>query len=530
MSSFLVEPPAVVILTVDVLLIFLSLAVLFRLSREANAYSSACSILQSLAQAIGFARRDDAQEADLVRRRVMEEMQTLQQKRMKLACVAFLLMLTLGLLISAFVVSEDYGGWSTLRLTYMLWFSVIVFSLIASCWQFCSSWHAQATYGLMMLTILLFIQLMNAKQRGTIYVASFWFAGLRLALCSTCMDVKVATFWNVTCVLCNCWKFMRMVTDREIFKNDSRVFIACECFFCLIAVLGSACMREWMLATLHHHFSTKAHEVEHSASHLLLEHVCDAVLPTDADMKINGSADRFAAMLMLDSSRCKKGTDFQEFMPVEEDQERFRTLFASPCASSKPESNVPCMNVHLRNGIGNNLRVEVIGVKFKDINDEINYMFGVRESLEGQSFPIRDLGDRELVRVRRPPRRLGTPPAIAAASINDHGSSSTLSNASHGVPRLAAASFAQTSLNGQILSLAQLMMTWNLDTSWRKCCTFHSFVPQLRRLLDDLAVAPCKQGFHKNVRVQCKACGVLDSLDADNMCLCCNSEAALLSL
>eukprot|EP00928_Gymnodinium_smaydae_P094219 TRINITY_DN7879_c0_g3_i1.p1 TRINITY_DN7879_c0_g3~~TRINITY_DN7879_c0_g3_i1.p1 ORF type:complete len:273 (-),score=37.75 TRINITY_DN7879_c0_g3_i1:223-963(-) len=246
-------------------------------------------------------------------------------------------------------------------------------------------------------------------------------------------------------------------------------------------------------------------------------------------MKINGCADRFASMLMLDSSRCKKGTDVQDFMPLEEDQERFRELFASAGVSAKTESSVPCMNVQLRDAIGNNLRVEIIGVKFSNFNDEVNYKFGVRESLDGQSFPMRDLGELEPVRARRRARR-GTPSAIAAADMADHDSASTLSRESHGLSRLAAPSFVRTSLQGQIRSLAQLLMTWNLEASWRTCCTFHSYLPQLRRLLDDLAVAPCKQGLHSNVRVQCKACGVLDSINADNMCVCCDSEIALLSL
>eukprot|EP00928_Gymnodinium_smaydae_P094218 TRINITY_DN7879_c0_g2_i3.p1 TRINITY_DN7879_c0_g2~~TRINITY_DN7879_c0_g2_i3.p1 ORF type:complete len:546 (-),score=61.34 TRINITY_DN7879_c0_g2_i3:300-1889(-) len=529
MSAFLSEPPASVILTVDALLILLSLLILLRLSRESGAGTFACAILQRFAQAVGLVRRDDSGEVDHLRRRVMEELQTLQQKRMKLACAAFLLMLTLGLLISVVVVSSDYQGLYTMHLTYMLWSSVVVFVLIASCWQFCSSWHAHTTYGLMMITILLFIQLMNEQQRGQVFVASFWFAGCRLALCYTCMDVKAVTFWNVACALCNCWKYVMMRTDNADFQSDSRLLIACECFFCVIALLLSVWMRERMLATFHHHFSIKEHEVEHSTSHLLLEHVYDAVLPVDADMKINGCADRLAAMLKLDSSLCKKGTDVQDFIPVEEDQERFRQLFASAGANSKFKSSVPCMNVHLRDGIGNNLRVEVIGVKFKNVNGEISYKFGVRESSDGQSFPKRDLGKQERVHGRRR-SRLGTPPKIEAAALEDHVSSSTLSNTSPGTTRLAASAFMQTSLQGQIRSLVQLLMTWNLDTSWRTCCTFHSYLPQLRKLLDDLAVAPCKEGFHGNVRVQCKACGVLDNLDADIMCMCCNSEAALLSL
>eukprot|EP00928_Gymnodinium_smaydae_P026533 TRINITY_DN20805_c0_g1_i1.p1 TRINITY_DN20805_c0_g1~~TRINITY_DN20805_c0_g1_i1.p1 ORF type:complete len:165 (+),score=8.87 TRINITY_DN20805_c0_g1_i1:46-540(+) len=164
MSALLAEPPASVVLTVDVLLIFLSLLILLRLARESDAYSSACSILQSLSQVLGFTRRDDAEEIDPVHRRVMKEMQTLQLRRMKAACAAFLLMLTLGLLISAVVVSADYEGWHTLHLTYMLWCSVTVFLLIASCWQFCSSWQAHTTYGLMVITMILFVQLMNEEQ------------------------------------------------------------------------------------------------------------------------------------------------------------------------------------------------------------------------------------------------------------------------------------------------------------------------------------------------------------------------------
>eukprot|EP00928_Gymnodinium_smaydae_P096734 TRINITY_DN8604_c0_g1_i1.p1 TRINITY_DN8604_c0_g1~~TRINITY_DN8604_c0_g1_i1.p1 ORF type:complete len:129 (+),score=20.15 TRINITY_DN8604_c0_g1_i1:27-389(+) len=81
MSVFLAEPPAFVILTVDLLLILLSLSILFRLSRESNAYGFACSMFQKLAQAVRCAHRDDAEEDDPLRRRVLEELQMLQQQK-----------------------------------------------------------------------------------------------------------------------------------------------------------------------------------------------------------------------------------------------------------------------------------------------------------------------------------------------------------------------------------------------------------------------------------------------------------------
>eukprot|EP00928_Gymnodinium_smaydae_P060814 TRINITY_DN4462_c0_g4_i1.p1 TRINITY_DN4462_c0_g4~~TRINITY_DN4462_c0_g4_i1.p1 ORF type:complete len:314 (+),score=39.54 TRINITY_DN4462_c0_g4_i1:117-944(+) len=274
----------------------------------------------------------------------------------------------------------------------------------------------------------------------------------------------------------------------------------------------------------------KAYRLEHAASNLMLEHVCDAVLPTNADLQINGCADRFAAMLMLDAKRCQEGTAVQEFMPLEEDWERFRQRFCSPRAGSESVPQVSCLNVHLRDGSGNRVPVEVIGVAFKDFNDDVNYKFGVRESSEGQSFPIRDLGGHETRSTQRYSGR-GAPPAMIGAEVGDDETSvSTLSRPSYHITRLAEHSFVETSLRGQILSLLRLMRTLNLESSWRTCCTFHSYLPQIRRLLDDLNCGPCKEGLHGNARDQCGECGVLDSFDADNSCLCCGCAVAATSL
>eukprot|EP00928_Gymnodinium_smaydae_P060815 TRINITY_DN4462_c0_g4_i2.p1 TRINITY_DN4462_c0_g4~~TRINITY_DN4462_c0_g4_i2.p1 ORF type:complete len:314 (+),score=42.58 TRINITY_DN4462_c0_g4_i2:117-944(+) len=274
----------------------------------------------------------------------------------------------------------------------------------------------------------------------------------------------------------------------------------------------------------------KAYRLEHAASNLMLEHVCDAVLPTNADLQINGCADRFAAMLMLDAKRCQEGTAVQEFMSREEDWERFRKQFSSPREGSEPVPQVSCLNVHLRDGLGNRVPVEVIGVAFKDFNNDVNYKFGVRESSEGQSFPIRDLGGHQTRTTQRYSSR-GTPPAIIGAQLrDDEASGSTFSRPSFHITSLAEPSFVETSLRGQVLSFVRLMKALNLESSWRTCCTFHSYLPQLRRLLDDLSIGPCKEGVHGYAREQCGECGVLDTFDANNICLCCGCGGAATSL
>eukprot|EP00928_Gymnodinium_smaydae_P060817 TRINITY_DN4462_c0_g6_i1.p1 TRINITY_DN4462_c0_g6~~TRINITY_DN4462_c0_g6_i1.p1 ORF type:complete len:430 (+),score=43.21 TRINITY_DN4462_c0_g6_i1:68-1357(+) len=401
-----------------------------------------------------------------------------------------------------------------MSLNYFFCVSVIIFALIAICCEFNSNWHVQATYGLMMISTSLMFYLMDPPLERHFLVVMFprALACLKVALCFTCIDFLAVMFWSLICMLAECWKLFRLIDGQP--GQDGSMFIAIACLLYIVTLLVSALMRERTRAALHQDFAWKAYRLEQSASNLLLEHFCDAVLPADAELHINGCADRFAAMLMLDSKRCQEGTNVQEFMPLEDDRELFRKHFCSPSArlDLDPVPQVSCLNVHLRDGSGNQVRAEVVGVAFKNFNNDVNYKFGVRESLDGQSFPIRELGGHE-TRSRRPYSGSCTLSAAGVEDMDDQSSASTLSRPSYTLSRLAQTYFVETSLRGQVLSLVRLMATLNLETSWRKCCTYHSYLPQLRRLLDDLRSAPCKEGIHHNVRSQCNECGVLDTFD-----------------
>eukprot|EP00928_Gymnodinium_smaydae_P060816 TRINITY_DN4462_c0_g5_i1.p1 TRINITY_DN4462_c0_g5~~TRINITY_DN4462_c0_g5_i1.p1 ORF type:complete len:536 (+),score=47.38 TRINITY_DN4462_c0_g5_i1:40-1608(+) len=515
------EPPYYVTLAIDVLVILSSVALVLRLARKAGVGSLA----RSFAQAVGFGSRADGEEVDPFSRHVAEKLDFLQKERMKVACTLSLVMLTAVLLISSLAIAGDYHSWRSVQLNYFYCVIVIVFAPIASCCEFTSKWHVHATYGLMMLSTAVILQLVDPPLARRFHVALTLLVCCRFALCSTCIDFKAVVFWDFICTLSDLWKFLAVMGPEQ----DGYVFMAISCPVFIVTLLISAFMRERTRAHIHHDVSIKAYRLEHSASNLLLEHVCDAVLPVDADLQINGCADRFAAMLMLDSRRCQEGTDVHEFMPLEEDWERFRKQFCAPSTRAEAVPQVSCLNVHLRDGSGNNVRVDVIGVAFKNFNNDVNYKFGVRESSDGQSFPIRDLRGHEARYARTSPNR-GPPPQTDAEVLDDQASASTFSRASYHLTGLAKPSFVETSVRGQVLSIVRLMATWNLDTTWRSCCAYHSYLPQIKKVLDDLSCAPCRESIHNDESRQCKECGVLDSFDTNNKCSICGCEATSIPL
>eukprot|EP00928_Gymnodinium_smaydae_P060809 TRINITY_DN4462_c0_g1_i2.p1 TRINITY_DN4462_c0_g1~~TRINITY_DN4462_c0_g1_i2.p1 ORF type:complete len:518 (+),score=40.06 TRINITY_DN4462_c0_g1_i2:31-1584(+) len=510
------EPPYYLILTVDALVILSSVTLVTRFACKAGVGSLARSFLQ----AVGFASQHGVDEVDPFRQRVTEKLLLIQRERMNVACAMWLVMLTAALLLSCLAIAQDIKTWNSVYLNYFFCVSVVAFALIVSCCQFSSSWQVQATYALMMTSTSLWVHLlapMLARRSDLLMVP---LACVRCAFCFTCIDFRAVVFWGSICLVGDPWLFLGTAPSRR----DGTMTIVISCFLLIVTLVISALMERATRAALRQDFSMKAYRLEQSASNLLLEHVCDAVLPVDADLQINGSADRFAAMLMLDSRRCQGGTDVQEFMPFEEDRERFHKQFRSP--SERPElvPQVSCMNVNLRDGGGNNVRAELIGVPFKNLNNDINYKFGFRESLDGQNFPIRDLGGHQARPARNCPNRgaHARMDAEVADDNNTSASASTFSRASYHVTSLAAPAFVETSLRGQITSLVRLMATLNLSTTWRSC--------QLRTVLDDLNAAPCRHGLHDEVSSQCRECGVLDSFDENNMCLCCGCECTSIPL
>eukprot|EP00928_Gymnodinium_smaydae_P085182 TRINITY_DN6852_c0_g1_i1.p1 TRINITY_DN6852_c0_g1~~TRINITY_DN6852_c0_g1_i1.p1 ORF type:complete len:547 (-),score=60.81 TRINITY_DN6852_c0_g1_i1:236-1816(-) len=519
------EPPHYLMLTINGILILASMWLLTRSALLADV----CSLARRFTQVVGFVRRNKDDKPDPFKQHVTEKLQLLQQERMQVACWMSLVIGTAALLISCLLIAGDVEPWISVRLNFFYCVSVVVFALIAKCCQFDSLWHVQATYGLMMMLTSLLLQLMDPLAKERRHDALLAVACFRILLCSTCINLQAVVFWNLICAVADSWKFVGMAHDH-VSRSEDHIFVADAFMLLIITLLAGALLRESVRAAFHKDVCIKAYRIEHAASHFLLEHFCDAVLPVDADLQINGCADRFAATLMLDPNGCQEGTEVKKFIPLEEDWQRFRKQFCSPCARADPVPHVSCLNLHLRDGSGNHVRFEVIGVAFQNFNNDVNYKFGLREATVEQSFPIRDLRSHEPRSARRCSSR-GTPPAIAAENLDDRVSTTTLSSRpSYHVTRLADPSFEETSLKGRVVSLYHLMATWNLDTSQRNCCTFHSYLPHVRTVVDDMSFGPCKDNLHSNPRIQCKECGVLDSFDATCTCLCCGCEVAPMAL
>jgi len=268
------------------------------------------------------------------------------------------------------------------------------------------------------------------------------------------------------------------------------------------------------------------------------------VVDLGADLRIASSAPKFAALLMLGPNRDTIGLRVQEFMPLEEDQQRLEAALggASPYPFHDPEApqsqpQLGAFHAEMRDSDHGKLSVEFSYVCFEGLDGDTRFLLGIRETdsegiaeLKGFKKPPRRR------RRQRGPGRTGAPlePAPSTVGRLDDGraqdrggeapqqaadeqqSVSSSRSSSSGPARLIAPHLPPTHENARMRALIASIQSWNVSVEAGQCCSFHGAVQNLKAVVDKLADWHCFPNMKLLGDAQCQRCGTMCNLEAQH--------------
>lgn len=383
-----------------------------------------------------------------------------------------------------------------------------------------------------------------------INVLSSWI--LRLPWSLSQLDVGMVAFWNTVCSVANCWKFVHVEVQSSS-NMSPRTLIYFEVVMVSLNLVLSCSFRKATLREVYQEIEASARKIDQSAMTMLLEMVCDVVLSLDANLQLLEDTPRFAAMLMLESTRSLKGMKLESFMSSEVDQKRFQSQLLSSSFGKDFASRA--LNVNIRESSGSSFTVEVLSVPFQGLDNAKYYMVGIREVTDMQPTPLKssvglDSPAKELEicsKSRRERSTLGTPstshgntiarqerhapedglPApceeakvlAEGADILDH-QSSTGSVSSSGMV-LIHPDLKETGAQAKRITFCETLSAWNIQIPRRSCCSFHAAQHEAKAVLRALRSSTCIKNFHDSSALGCWRCGILDRIDETNTCTVC---------
>jgi len=106
----------------------------------------------------------------------------------------------------------------------------------------------------------------------------------------------------------------------------------------------------------------------------LLSSMCDAVVELDCQRRIVDHASALSHLLLHGPGRSLRGSTLNDFMPEEQDQQRFDSSLEDP--------NTPMLHVVLRDCLGNKIPMHVFHIAFRSSDDTQHYLVGLTEAAD----------------------------------------------------------------------------------------------------------------------------------------------------
>eukprot|EP00928_Gymnodinium_smaydae_P078818 TRINITY_DN6288_c0_g4_i1.p1 TRINITY_DN6288_c0_g4~~TRINITY_DN6288_c0_g4_i1.p1 ORF type:complete len:529 (-),score=40.84 TRINITY_DN6288_c0_g4_i1:441-2027(-) len=461
---------------------------------------------------------------DPIDRHVINKMKLRQQEAMSSLLGTVRWALSAVLLLTFWNVLIHAKHWHSAQQDFLVCIGTLFVTLLpVSCGGMGSPKAVYICHGLIMFFTSLWVQLSDATPSMVIWsVMSMTL--VRLAMSSAFVNVEAVVFWNFICSLADLWKFT--ATDRLSATSgmDLHIFSLIQATVCFSAVLSSAWLRADASEQFRREGVWRSHDLEHSASRVLLEHFCEVSVSLDSTLKITTDAKCFAAILKFDKSLSTNETDIQRFMNSDHDRALFRDAFSNIC--TEKTSRVDSVNVFMRDGNGSKVRFEMVGVAFANLDGATSYVVGIREQSGFESDPIGKLGQMR-IRCAKKPLFNGTPSTQESMYVGNYlpdlqsrlpMAPPTLATRCLAVPR-----GVETPLEVRQVTLLQTISSWNVSTSRTTCCALHACLPAVKLTLESLARFPCQPGFYDADVEQCRKCSLLDSFDDENRCTSCGS-------
>eukprot|EP00928_Gymnodinium_smaydae_P043631 TRINITY_DN29196_c0_g1_i1.p1 TRINITY_DN29196_c0_g1~~TRINITY_DN29196_c0_g1_i1.p1 ORF type:complete len:541 (-),score=45.92 TRINITY_DN29196_c0_g1_i1:148-1770(-) len=487
---------------------------------------------------VSWSRQCSLQDVDETRDEVLRLMHERQAQRMKACAMVFSNVFCLH---SVGVFINEVSGkphWMTFEqnVVVMLFFSL---SLVMNTGKkFERESMVLAYYSLAMLSVTALVWVGNDFPIGEgevmLYTGIASCMGRLIASLSV-LHLSSAVLWNIICSVSFCFKAGLFLTRHG---DSFWTFCFSELAVCCAIVILSANIHFRIYAEVEHEVIAACGSIEKSAVTMLLDNICDVVLPLDSNLAIAEEVPRFKSMLMLRPEKTVRGLQMNSFLSCEEDAQRFnRHLTTSDSAGLIPESAVRCFNVTIRDSDGNSIDVEVFSVKFEKFNKSTHYMLGIREIVDSKVHPTplnvkqscRAEDARSSRRGTRAVQRMAVSQPSVIGNAEELSSFSAPSNSSSGGMCCCFPALVETSNMARIATLLHLMGTWNSRLPRRSCCTMHASTREVKHTLKEMLRMPCMRNLHVGTQQGCRACGILDHHDNDNdfSCRVCGYDARI---
>eukprot|EP00928_Gymnodinium_smaydae_P097032 TRINITY_DN8694_c0_g4_i1.p1 TRINITY_DN8694_c0_g4~~TRINITY_DN8694_c0_g4_i1.p1 ORF type:complete len:569 (-),score=39.29 TRINITY_DN8694_c0_g4_i1:596-2233(-) len=473
-------------------------------------------------------------EDETIEKYVVQELKAHEGKRMEnvFAVFATSLFVVLGASwINALMVND--GRLQSTSQEFLLCVGLLL-SLIGLHCRITSSMAVYVLFAFSMFYCCAFVQF-SANLRFPILWASVQMACLRLCFIASGLSAPFVAFGNILCCFGNSLAFLRAPADASLHYLGPLSFFLVDFALSITIAFGSGVIRALVHREIHKCALEKSNHFENDALTTFLENSYDVTLTLNADSLLEGDSTRFAAMVMADPARPLQGSEIQEFMPFEEDRERFNDQLRCKHVFGKP--GVICLSVYMRDALGGLFSVEIVGVAFRKIDQTVRYRLGIREVADLHLTPLRRLrhstveGKKKHKRSRRSARAQGTPPSALSSSFDSDCSDGqnelidiALTDESVKPINLAVPTMKETTSVAKLSTAIALLRTWNFDASRSPCCLLHAGLPALKQTVDILSRGACQDRFQLDVSSQCEACGLLGTLDESQKCTHCGVE------
>mmetsp|Transcript_38625 Transcript_38625/g.98633 ORF Transcript_38625/g.98633 Transcript_38625/m.98633 type:complete len:614 (+) Transcript_38625:62-1903(+) len=106
----------------------------------------------------------------------------------------------------------------------------------------------------------------------------------------------------------------------------------------------------------------------------LLRSMCDAVVELDCQRRIVDHASALSHLLLHGPGKSLRGLTLKDFMPEEQDQQRFDNSLEDP--------NTPMLHVVLRDCLGNRIRMHMFHIAFRSSDDTQHHFVGLTEATD----------------------------------------------------------------------------------------------------------------------------------------------------
>jgi len=175
-----------------------------------------------------------------------------------------------------------------------------------------TSGKVQLRLGLVFFLVIMFVALANNSAEAVLNsVIASWIVSVLLN--SAYFDMRAVATSNFLFTICHCVKYS-FADKQGTDAIPNATFVFGVIAFSVLGFVSPQSSTNVINAEIRNGVQAQAFQIGESSVVMLLDLVCDVVLTLDSSLQIVEDVPRFAALLMLGSTRSLKGMPLQNFI------------------------------------------------------------------------------------------------------------------------------------------------------------------------------------------------------------------------